>query len=318
MKKHQRKNLSHTKQHQKNIFHAFLSIVLVLLFIIMAIGVMIVHDIKRTNEKIYEPIPETVASSQVKLNQKEPFSVLLLGIDTGALGRTDQGRSDTIIVATVNPMKKKTVLVSLPRDSYVDIVGHNTQDKLNHAYAFGGIPMIIHTVENLLDIPIDYYLAINMKGIESLVDTVGGVKVNNPFTFTYGGEKFPIGIQYLDGQEALKYTRMRYDDPQGDYGRQDRQRQVVTAILKKVISIKGIVHYQKIMDSLDNNVKTDISTENIETLIKGYRSAFTKIESKQVKGEEFVQDGISYQRILPNELKSIQTLIKEQLNKGTT
>ena len=156
MKKHQRKNLSHTKQHQKNIFLTFLSIVLVLLFIIMAIGVMIVHDIKRTNEKIYEPIPETVASSQVKLNQKEPFSVLLLGIDTGALGRTDQGRSDTLIVATVNPMKKKTVLVSLPRDSYVDIVGHNTQDKLNHAYAFGGIPMIIHTVENLLDIPIHY------------------------------------------------------------------------------------------------------------------------------------------------------------------
>ena len=71
------------------------------------------------------------------------------------------------------------------------------------------------------------------------------------------------------------------------------------------------------MDSLDNNVKTDISTENIETLIKGYRSAFTKIESKQVKGEGFVQDGISYQRILPNELKSIQTLIKEQLNEGT-
>lgn len=279
---------------------------------------MIIHDLKRTSVNIYEPVPETLSSKQIDLRQKEPFSVLLLGADTGALGRTEQGRSDTIIVATVNPMKKKTTLVSLPRDTYVDIVGHHTKDKLNHAYAFGGTSMTIATVENLLDVPIDYYITVNMKGIESLVDAVGGIKVNNPFTFTYEGETFPIGIQYLDGKKTLKYTRMRYDDPKGDYGRQGRQRQVITAMLKQVASIKGIVHYQKIMDSLENNLKTDISSENIGTLIKEYRSAFTEIESKQVKGEGFMQDGISYQRISPNELKNIQTFIKGQLYEGTT
>lgn len=80
--------------------------------------------------------------------------------------------------------------------------------------------MSIATVEKLLDIPIDYYVEMNLKGLKELVDAVGGIEVNNPFNFFYEKTYFSIGKLYLNGERALKYSRMRYEDPEGDYGRQ--------------------------------------------------------------------------------------------------
>lgn len=171
--------------------------------------------------------------SQVNLNNKEPFSVLLLGIDTGDDGRVEQGRSDTTIVATVNPRDKQTTLVSLARDTYVDIPGQGKQDKLNHAYAFGGASLAMDTVENYLNIPINHYVSINMAGLKELVNAVGGIEVNNNLTFSQDGYDFTIGKISLDGEQALSYSRMRYEDPNGDYGRQERQRKVIEGIVQK-------------------------------------------------------------------------------------
>ncbi|WP_142447385.1 LCP family glycopolymer transferase, partial [Escherichia coli] len=235
----------------------------------------------------------------------------------GSLGRSEQGRSDTIMVATVNPKQEKTVLVSLPRDTYAEIVGHNTMDKINHAYAFGGTAMTIATVEKLLDIPINYYVSINMQGVESLVDAVGEVEVSNPFAFTYEDTEFPKGPQRLDGSSALKYVRMRYDDPEGDYGRQARQRQVIKGILQQALSIKGISRYQEILSSLESTIKTDIPFNDLEVLARKYRSAFSTIESEQAKGEGFMQNEISYQRLSPEELARVQRLLKTELASGS-
>ena len=90
-----------------------------------------------------------------------------MGIDTGDLGRTEQGRSDTTMVVTINPKENKSTMISLDRDILTDIVGNDTQDKLNHAYAFGGAEMAINTVQELLDIPIHHYVSINMKGLKT-------------------------------------------------------------------------------------------------------------------------------------------------------
>lgn len=298
----------------KKIFLTLLGILLAIILVIVGVGAKMYYDVKSTADDAYETVKRSGSEKrQVNLSEQDPFSVLLLGVDTGALGRTEQGRSDTMMVATVNPSTNESLLVSLPRDTYAEIVGHNTEDKINHAYAFGGAAMSMDTVEKLLDIPINHYITINMEGIEALVDAVGGIEVNNLFEFTYEGTTFPKGSQSLDGEMALKYSRMRYDDPNGDYGRQERQRQIITGVSKKVLSTNGLTNYQSILTTMGENVKTDLSFTDMRTLMGDYRAAFGNIKSDQMKGEGFMQDGVSYQRIDATELKRVQDELKAQL-----
>lgn len=313
-KKRKRQGVKKTSTSKKILF-TLLGILLAIILVVVGVGAKMYYDVKSTADDTYESVKrdDSADERQVNLSQQEPFSVLLLGVDTGALGRTEQGRSDTMMVATVNPTSDESLLASLPRDTYTEIVGHDTQDKMNHAYAFGGAAMSMDTVEKLLDIPINHYITINMEGIESLVDAVGGIEVNNPFEFTYNGTNFPKGKQQLDGETALKYSRMRYDDPNGDYGRQERQRQIITGVAKKVLSTKGLSNYQSILTTMGENVKTDLSFSEMRTLMGDYRAAFGNIKTDQMKGEGFMQDGVSYQRIDPTELKRVQDELKTQL-----
>ncbi|MFZ1691444.1 MAG: LCP family protein, partial [Trichococcus flocculiformis] len=168
------------------------------------------------------------------LEAGEPVSILLLGVDTGDLGRTEQGRSDSMVVVTINPHTQKTTLLSIPRDTYTEIVGYGTSDKINHAYAFGGTAMSINTVQQMLDIPIDFYVMVNMAGIQEIVDAVGGITVESPLTFNQNGYDFVQGTNQLDGEAALAFARMRYEDPAGDTGRQGRQRLVIEAVIRKL------------------------------------------------------------------------------------
>src|SRR5690606_15649276 len=123
-----------------------------------------------------ERTPEVKRPAELELTKRDPFSVLMLGVDERA---GDKGRSDTMIVITVNSEKNSMEMLSIPRDTRLEIVGKGIDDKINHAYAFGGVEMAMNTVEKFLDIPIDYYIKVNMEGFKDIVDTVGGVSVNN-------------------------------------------------------------------------------------------------------------------------------------------
>ncbi len=303
----------------KKVFLTIFAIVAVLVVIAAGVGAKLYFDlsgsIKQTYESVERKNEETKKRQQpVDLNKKEPFSVLLLGIDTGDLGRTEQGRSDTLMVATVNPNDNKTTLVSIPRDTYVDIVGYGTQDKINHAYAFGGAAMSMDTVEKYLDIPIDHYVSINMMGIKELVDAVGGVDVNNDLEFTQDGHQYAFGPIHLNGEEALGYIRMRHEDPRGDYGRQLRQRSIVEAVVKKVLTLDGVTQYRNILDAVEGNMKTDLSFNDMKKIALDYRGAFTTIDQLQMQGDGFMQDGVSYQRVSEDELQAVQKQLKKQLD----
>jgi LCP family protein required for cell wall assembly len=302
----------------KKIFLIIFGIIAVLVIGIVGVGAKLYMDLSGSIQKTYESVERSKEESKreepVDLNKQESFSVLLMGIDTGDLGRVDQGRSDTMMVATVSPADKQTTIVSIARDTYVDIVGHGTKDKINHAYAFGGPAMSMDTVQQYLDIPIDHYISINMAGLKELVDAVGGIEVNNDLTFSQSGYDFTIGKISLSGEQALAYSRMRYEDPNGDYGRQERQRKIVEGIAKKVLSFDGISKYQGILSAVENNMKTDMSFDNMKTIALDYRDAFATIKQDQLKGEGFMQDGISYQGVSEGELTRVQTELKEQLN----
>ncbi|EHT2878360.1 LCP family protein [Enterococcus faecalis] len=297
----------------KKIFAIIFGIILVLFLAVVGMGAKLYWDVSKSMDKTYETV-ERSKKSQVNLNNKEPFSVLLLGIDTGDDGRVEQGRSDTTIVATVNPRDKQTTLVSLARDTYVDIPGQGKQDKLNHAYAFGRASLAMDTVENYLNIPINHYVSINMAGLKELVNAVGGIEVNNNLTFSQDGYDFTIGKISLDGEQALSYSRMRYEDPNGDYGRQERQRKVIEGIVQKVLSLNSVSNYQEILTAVSDNMKTDLSFDDMKKIALDYRSAFGKVKQDQLQGTGFMQDGVSYQRVDEQELTRVQQELKNQLN----
>lgn len=300
----------------KKIILSIVGIIVALTIVVVGIGTKVYLDVKGSADKTYESVKrESPAKREtaVDLEDQEPFSILLLGIDTGDLGRTEQGRSDTMMVATVNPKDKKTTIVSIPRDTYVSIVGHGTDDKINHAYAFGGAAMSMDTVEKYLDIPIDHYAAINMKGLKELVDAVGGVQVRNEKEFTQSGYTFKHGLNTLDGDMALAFSRMRKEDPRGDYGRQERQRDIVVGVVKKLLSMDGITKYQEGLNAMETNVTTDMHFADMKKIALNYREAFTHVKTEQMQGEGFMQDNISYQRVSDDELKRVQDILKSEL-----
>lgn len=302
----------------KKIFLIIFGIVAVLVIGIVGVGAKLYMDLSGSIQKTYESVERDqdneARKTPLDLDKQEAFTVLLLGIDTGDLGRTDQGRSDALMVATVNPNDGQTTVVSIPRDTYVEIVGRGTDDKINHAYAFGGAAMSMDTVQKYLDIPIDHYVAMNMAGIKELVDAVGGIDVNNDLKFEKDDYTFDIGKIHLDGDQALSYTRMRYDDPSGDYGRQGRQRNIVAAVAKKALSLEGVTQYQQVLNAMEGNMKTDMDFSTMQKIALDYRNAFGKIEQVQMQGDGFMQDGISYQRVSEDELARVQKILKEQLD----
>ena len=298
-----------------------------LILLNLFIGGITYYAVQVTNDasKMISNIRQTVKRTSLKresgdkpnIDNAEPFSILLAGIDTGDLGRSDQGRSDSMMVVTINPKQKKSTIVSLDRDILTKIVGYGTNDKLNHAYAFGGVKMSMDTIETLLDIPLDHYVSINMRGLKDLIDAVGGIEVNNKIDFTLDGIHVAKGKQTLDGEKGLAYARMRYEDPEGDVGRQKRQREVVTKILRKAMSINGVGNYRKILKAVEKNMKTDLDWDDMMDIGTNYLSAFDTIKQKQLVGKSQMIDEIYYQILGINELLDIQNTLKKQLDIST-
>lgn len=292
-------------------------IIFLLLAIIGAVlGFFVYRDIRSTTDAVYEDLEgqEQVRAQEVDVSDGEPFSVLLMGIDTGTEGRVEQGRSDTMMVMTVNPNTNQSTIVSIPRDTYTEIVGRGHNDKINHAYAFGGTSMAVNTVQNLLEIPIDYYVAINMEGLEQVVDAVGGITVVPDQSFTQSGYSFTQGQQTrLDGSGALAYSRMRQQDPQGDYGRQRRQREVVQAIISELASVESIFNYRNVLSVMGNNLTTNMSFDDMVTVFSNYHIAANNTNQDQLTGQGTRMNGIYYDIVPEEELNRVQNMLQTEL-----
>lgn len=251
-----------------------------------------------------------------KLQQGEPVSVLAMGTDVGALNRGNKGgNTDSIELFTINPKTKRITMTSIPRDTLVRV---NTDDgadyvKINAAYSIGGPKQTVKQVSELLDVPIDYYAVINMGVLKKVVNSLGGVEVDNPFAFTYEGHHFKKGKQHLNGDQALKYSRMRYDDPNNDYGRQKRQQQILSSVIAKFKKSGSISSANKIMDAVGDGVKTNIPIDDIATLYGNYHSAMNNVSTYHFQGQDATIDGVSFQIASPKEINRISKLVRKQL-----
>ena len=253
-----------------------------------------------------------------KIAQKKPISVLILGVDQGIEGRHDRGNSDTLILATLNPDENKATMTSIPRDTLADIQGADDGKenifKINSAYEVGGNKASVKTVSSLLNVPIDYYVEVNMKALKSLVDAVGGVDVQVPFNFTYDWCDFRKGKQHLNGRHAVAYVRMRHDDPKGDYGRQLRQRQVIEAVAKKAMSVNTLSNYKKLTKIFDKYVKTNLTFGDMISLAMNYRGCAGNLKSNYIQGHDAWIDGASIQVAPTKELQSKSNMIRKNLD----
>lgn len=172
--------------------------------------------------------------------QQPGTAVLLVGSD--ARDGFDSARTDTIMML-YKPRSGRSVLISLPRDSYVPIPGHGS-DKLNAAYAIGGAALLEQTVETVTGVRIDGYYEIGFDGFSELVDAVGGVEIcpEQAINDELSGLDVPAGCQQIDGVTALAYVRMRYSDPEGDIGRAKRQREIVGKVMAKVATPTTVIN----------------------------------------------------------------------------
>ncbi|MCY8498045.1 LytR family transcriptional regulator [Bacillus atrophaeus] len=293
----------------------------VLLIVLMIIGLFVLAT-GGYAYYLWNKAASTVASIQedlkksdkrdkdIDISKKDPISVLIMGVDER---KNDKGRADTLIYMTVNPKTKTTEMVSIPRDTYTKIVGKGTMDKINHSYAYGGTQMSADTVEELLDVPVDYFVKVNMESFKDTVDKLGGITVNSTFAFSYDGHSFGTGNINLNGEEALAYTRMRKEDPKGDFGRQQRQRQVIEGIISKGANISSITKFGDMFKVVEDNMKTNMSFDDMWTIMTDYKKARNKVIQHELKGSGTRINNIYYYQLDETSLASVKKELKESL-----
>lgn len=280
---------------------------------IVVVGGVAAYKIHDTTSKIHSMDSSLSKTSDDKTRDGKSVAYLLLGTDTGDLGRTEKGRTDTMMVMVVNPDSKTTTMVSLQRDTRIQIDGVDA--KLNAAYALGDAKQAVDEVEQLLDIKLDGYLLVNMKGMEQLVDAVGGVTVKSPLTFSYEGYSFTENQEAnLNGKSALAFSRMRHEDPRGDYGRQVRQQLVIEAVMNKLKADPTSALNNDFLDAVSGNVRSNISLTSLRNLASKYRDSAQTINRDQMTGTGSMIDGVSYQEMSSDEIQRVHNEIENALN----
>lgn len=211
----------------------------------------------------------------------------------------NQGRADTIVLLSISPKTKNVLILSIPRDTRVEIPGRG-MDKINHAYAFGGKGLISKTVSSFLDIPINFYVIVDFIRFVNIIDELGGVEINIEKEMHYidkaGGLNIDLypGKQILDGEKALQYIRFRHDNL-GDLGRIKRQQKLVEALINKMMNLDSVTKIPQILEGLKTYLETDIKLQDAVALANLFkRVSQDKFIIETVQGNPVYINGISY------------------------
>lgn len=314
--------MSKVKHHRHGFFgkHKTIKITLlstlVIIVIILGIGTFMYQKAQSLVQNSYVPANnKKLRDTDSLLDAKRPISVLLLGTDTGAQGRVYKGRTDTMMLMTLNPAKQATTITSIPRDMKVDIPGFKqfSPAKINAAYAYGSAGTAMSTVQNVVGNPVDFYVLVNMGGLETAIDEVNGVDVVSPLTFNFGGNQFNKGQSYhMNGKMALAFSRMRHEDPQGDYGRQTRQRLVLMALIQELKKPSNITN-TKLLETLTNNVQTDLQFSQLQTLLLNYRDVAKHVSQDHVQGQGQMINGQAFEVVSDSEQSRVAAKIASAL-----
>lgn len=251
-------------------------------------------------DNAYEEI-EREAKREEKVEPiKDNISVLFVGVDDSE--KRSQGEnsslSDALILATLNNKQKSVKLVSIPRDSYVYIPYVQHRDKITHAHSFGGTLASIETVEELLEVPIDYYVKMNFNAFVDVIDALGGVKVEVPYDILELDENdqrtvdLKKGFQLLDGRETLALARTRKLD--SDIERGKRQQEILKAIITKAATPTSLTKYDDVIEAVGDNMRTDMTFSEMKSLISYLSQGVPQMESLYLEGTDSWVGGYYY------------------------
>lgn len=279
---------------------------LMLLLLAVAVGVGSFFLVTGLN-----PVKNIAANTLSNPINNEPINILLLGVDAGE-GNT---RTDTMIVASIDPKSKTVNMISVPRDTMV-YFKPDVPSKINAAHALGGPNMAMEETEKLLGISIPYYLKVNFEGFKKVVDTLGGVEVNVPKRLHYvdrAGDTYidlQPGLQRLNGEQALSFARFRHD-ALGDLGRVKRQQAFLEAVSKELFKPENIIKWPSLIKEATRYLETNMSLAeltNLATLTKSMEGA--PISMVTLPGDGQYINGLSY--FLPDEV-ALETMVKAKI-----
>ena len=280
-----------------------LVIVTITIVMITLAGVAVyafVSKIQAPNLKSKQTFPNA-APVTASVPENNRINILLLGTDDGDPDNPGgPRRSDTMIVASINPENKTVNILSIPRDSRVHIPGHPGYDKITHAFFYGGPDLAIRTVEDNFHIPIHYYTAINWQAFIKVVDILGGVDLDVAENMNYEDpyENLSIhldkGYQHLNGEKAGEYVRFRHDEL-GDIGRVQRQEQFLRAMTTQMLQAGTILKLPALLTTISDYVQTNMDTYTlvkIANILKDMKA--DSFHAEMVPGDFATMDDLSY------------------------
>ncbi|HHU19109.1 MAG TPA: LCP family protein [Bacilli bacterium] len=300
----------------------FLVIPIIILFtIVFAYGFSVLNKAQEVIDKSYESDGRE-GGSELRDDEVDPnidnVSILFIGVDNGGARDTSSyGLSDALLLATLNKDQNSVKLLSIPRDSYVYIPERDTYTKINHAHSYGGAKATIETIENLLEIPIDYYVRINFDAFIDIIDTLNGVTVDVPYEIremdsndTKGAIHLLPGEQLLNGEEALAFARTRKKD--NDIERGKRQQQLIGAMVDRAVSINTLFNIDALMKAVGDNMNTSMRPNDIISFTNYGLSGKLDIETLNLSGTDLWTPTYYYQ-LDEESLEENKRILKEHL-----
>lgn len=294
-----KKKTPHKAAHRKKNDHAYWLWALALLFLAVGVGAGTYFASSSLFDKPHRFRPENrPAQTETLLVAKDKTTVMIMGVDERV---DDVGRSDTLMIATVDPKKKSASLLSIPRDTRVHVPGYG-YDKINVAYSLGGHQLTQDTVEEFLDTPVEHYVLVKVPAFKRIIDAIGGVDIDVEKRMYYvdewdddGGLVIDLqpGWQHMDGKTAITYVR--YRDEEGDIGRIGRQQKFMQAVMDQVLSPSIIPRLPAIIREVMTSVETDLSFRQCLELAGALKEAqLGGLKTKMVAGRPVYIDEISY------------------------
>ena len=318
-----RKNYRKTKtSKRRTAIKIALTLAVSLLLCVSAYGIYLVKKAENAANNAFEAGDREM--SDLRDEKVEPLhddiSILFIGVDDSSKRDQNSGniRSDALVLATLNNEDKSVKLVSIPRDTYTYIPDAGEEDKITHAYAYNGPSSTIESVENLLEIPVDYYVRMDFEAFIDVVDALDGIQVDVPYDLeeqdefdNAGAISLEEGIQTVDGSEALALARTRHYD--NDIERGKRQQMILQAIMDKALSAGSFTKYADVIDAVGDNMKTDLSFKDMQAFFEYAKDGKPDVETITLNGYDDMSTGIYYWQLDEESLMEVQDILQSHL-----
>ena len=319
-----RKSYRKTKSSKKRTaIKIIVTLVLSLLICGSAFGIYLVKKAENAADRAFETAGDR-EMSDLREEQVEPLhdniSILFIGVDDSEARDQDDHniRSDALVLATLNNEDKSIKLVSIPRDTYTYIPDAGYEDKITHAYALEGPSSTIESVEELLEVPVDYYVRMDFQAFIEVVDSLGGIEAEVPYDLEekdendiHGAIVLKEGLQELNGSEALALARTRHYD--NDIERGKRQQMLIESIMDKALSATSITKYGSVIDAIGDNMRTNLTFRDMQSFFEYAKNGKPDIDTLSLEGYDDMSTGIYYWQLDDESLLEVQDILQSHL-----